>query len=239
MLATVSSFFTTLILTASCWYFLVMSRIGFGMVAENSTVWCSPGIYSNTVSMSSRNPIFNISSASSKTMVWTKSGRMVFLRRWSIKRPGVPIIICTPPFRALIWREMSCPPYTGSTFTPCIYFASLRISSATWMASSLVGDKIKTCVFRKDGSTFCKIGIPKAAVLPVPVWACPITSTPDKTTGIAWLWIGVASSNPMSAIPLKICGFKSNSSNLIVFILFLPVAGTFSHLSVTCSPVTL
>ena len=207
--------------TASCWYFFVMSKIGFGMVAENRTV-CLPssGIYSKIVSISSRNPMFSISSASSKTIVLTASQRIVFLRRWSMTRPGVPIMICAPPFNALIWRLISCPPYTGRIFTPCIYLLNLRISSDTWIASSLVGERMITCVFLLFGSTLWSTGIPKDAVFPVPVCACPITSTPDITTGIAWLWIGVASSNPISLIARSTCGYKSNSSNLTVSIYF-------------------
>ena len=32
--------------------------------------------------------------------------------------------------------------------------------------------------------SFCRMGSTKAAVLPVPVWACPITSQPSNTCGI-------------------------------------------------------
>jgi len=37
----------------------------------------------------------------------------------------------------------------------------------------------------------CRIGSANAAVLPVPVWAIPITSRPDMTVGIVCAWIGV------------------------------------------------
>ena len=37
-------------------------------------------------------------------------------------------------------------------------------------------------------------GSEKLAVLPVPVWAAPITSCPFRTTGMAWAWIGVGCS---------------------------------------------
>ena len=30
-----------------------------------------------------------------------------------------------------------------------------------------------------------------AAVLPVPVWAMPIRSRPDRMGGMAWTWMGV------------------------------------------------
>ena len=90
------------------------------------------------------------------------------------------------------------------------------------MASSLVGESTIACVFLLFGSTFIKRGIPKEAVFPVPVCAWPITSTPLITTGIACDWIGVASSNPISLIARRSCGYNPNSSNLTVsiFILF-------------------
>ena len=37
----------------------------------------------------------------------------------------------------------------------------------------------------------CKSGSENAAVLPVPVWAAPITSLPVNTTGMACAWMGV------------------------------------------------
>ncbi len=37
---------------------------------------------------------------------------------------------------------------------------------------------------------YCTIGSPKAAVLPVPVCAWPITSRPSSSGGIACSWIG-------------------------------------------------
>jgi hypothetical protein len=40
-------------------------------------------------------------------------------------------------------------------------------------------------------SIFCSSGSENAAVLPVPVWAAPMTSRPSRTIGIAFAWIGV------------------------------------------------
>jgi len=43
------------------------------------------------------------------------------------------------------------------------------------------------------------IGKPKAAVLPVPVWARPTRSlSPAIISGIASVWMGVGSTNPSS-----------------------------------------
>ena len=45
----------------------------------------------------------------------------------------------------------------------------------------------------------CSIGSANAAVLPVPVWAQPMTSSPASANGITALWIGVVRSNPRSS----------------------------------------
>ena len=101
---------------------------------------------------------------------------------------------------------------------PDMYFASLRSSSATWIASSRVGQRMIACVLRLSGSIFWSIGIPNAAVLPVPVCAWPIMSFPSIWTGIAWAWIGDAASKPISVTARKIRGSKFKSSNLTVSI---------------------
>ena len=41
---------------------------------------------------------------------------------------------------------------------------------------------------------YSTIGRPNAAVLPVPVWAWPITSRPASSGGIACSWIGLGDS---------------------------------------------
>ena len=41
-------------------------------------------------------------------------------------------------------------------------------------------------------------GSTNAAVLPVPVCATPMTSRPDRITGMAFAWIGVGSTYPFS-----------------------------------------
>ena len=65
------------------------------------------------------------------------------------------------------------------------------------MANSRVGVTIKERIFPcffLSGLSYnnCKIGIEKAAVLPVPVCAQPIKSLRFKTIGIDFSWIGVA-----------------------------------------------
>ena len=57
-------------------------------------------------------------------------------------------------------------------------------SSATWMASSRVGARTSAWIWRLSVSIRSMIGMPKAAVLPVPVWAWPMTSRPASTRGM-------------------------------------------------------
>ena len=86
------------------------------------------------------------------------------------------------------------------------------------MASSLVGSSTIACSFLTLGSTFCSSGIPKAAVLPVPVWAWPIMSLPSIATGIACACMGEASSKPISVTARRIRSSNCNVSNFIASI---------------------
>ena len=63
---TVSSFFTTFTICGSFWKFSAIFWMAAGMVAENITVWRSSGSWLKMVSISSKKPLFSISSASSK-----------------------------------------------------------------------------------------------------------------------------------------------------------------------------
>jgi superfamily II DNA/RNA helicase len=71
--------------------------------------------------------------------------------------------------------------------------------SATWSASSRVGASTRARTGWRAGDTLgfsclsmrCSNGIENAAVLPVPVWAAPMTSRPCRTMGIALAWMGV------------------------------------------------
>jgi len=63
----------------------------------------------------------------------------------------------------------------------------------------------------------CSSGKEKAAVLPVPVWAAPITSRPCRTTGMACAWIGVMDVKPSSATA-RASGSASESSEKAGFI---------------------
>ena len=96
---------------------------------------------------------------------------------------------------------MSMPPNT-TVLRSLVCLAYSAICWATWSASSRVGSNTsaRTGWRAGDAELFswrisrCSRGSEKAAVLPVPVWAAPITSLPVRTTGIACAWMGVIDS---------------------------------------------
>ncbi len=59
------------------------------------------------------------------------------------------------------------------------------------------------------------IGRPKAAVLPVPVWARPIMSRRSSTSGIAFTWIGVGVVNSMLSSVRNMPAERPRSENLV------------------------
>ena len=67
------------------------------------------------------------------------------------------------------------------------------ISAVTCWHSSRVGVRTRAWTAFSDGSTCSTIGMPKAAVFPVPVWAWPMRSCPARSDGIerAWTSVGV------------------------------------------------
>lgn len=97
---------------------------------------------------------------------------------------------------------------------------SESISSAICVASSLVGAKIIACTF-PPGVSFSIKGIPKAAVLPVPVAACPMMFfSPLSKSGITCAWIGEGVTNHFLVIAARVCSQIQRSLNwVIVFFL--------------------
>ena len=106
----VSSFLAITICTESSFkYFLVNFLIWAGIVAENKRVCLSSGILFIISSISSMNPMFNISSASSNTKNSTESKGKVPLLMWSKTLPGVPTTMLAL-FISLIWLCIGAPP---------------------------------------------------------------------------------------------------------------------------------
>jgi len=82
-----------------------------------------------------------------------------------------------------------------------VYAPRREISSLIWTASSLVGASTSACTSFLAVSMACNIGKPKAAVLPLPVFACPIMSRPANRGPMASCWIGKGFSNLLSSTP--------------------------------------
>jgi hypothetical protein len=191
-------------------YCFEMRTICSGMVAEKSRVCLPAGVSPRMVCMSSMKPMLSISSASSRTTVDTSERTRVFLRMWSSTRPGVPTTTSIPFFRLFICLSMDCPPYMGTETMP-VFAPIWFISWATWMASSRVGTSTRAQgLLLLPLASFSTMGIPKAAVLPVPVWATPMMSLPFRRGGMAIFCIWVGSSNPMSDSE---CNTSSESPN--------------------------
>ncbi len=137
-------------------------------------------------------------SASSSTTYSTWFSTQFLASMWSSSRPGVAISTSTPAFSSSVCGFMSMPPNTtvARSLVNLEYCLTLL---ATWSASSRVGASTSARTGWRAGdmlefsclSIFCSSGSEKAAVLPVPVCAAPITSRPASTIGIALAWIGV------------------------------------------------
>src|SRR5215212_5492219 len=62
---------------------------------------------------------------------------------------------------------------------------------------------------------YCSSGRPKAAVLPVPVWAWPMMSRPCRRAGIVCSWIGVGFSSPRCLRASRIGSDSPRSANVV------------------------
>ena len=56
------------------------------------------------------------------------------------------------------------------------------------------------------------MGMPNAAVLPLPVWAWPMTSWPRSAGGMAPAWIGVAMVKPISPTVVSMAALSPSRS---------------------------
>ena len=100
-----------------------------------------------------------------------------------------------------------------------VYLPNLRSSSVICMASSLVGARISPWMVR-SGFMSCSMDTEYAAVLPDPVWACPTTSLPESSTGMAASCMGNVSSNSISSRAFRISSLIPNSLNFVIFHFF-------------------
>ena len=114
---------------------------------------------------------------------------------WSIRRPGVAIIMSGRVFSSASCALTERPPTHRQNRT-CMYCASAIPTLWHWIASSRVGQRITTRDLASS-TPFCRydnrsrIGIKNAAVLPLPVTAPATMSLPASAMGIVRDWIGV------------------------------------------------
>lgn len=83
-------------------------------------------------------------------------------------------------------------------------------------AAVRVGERTRARVFPGACRSKCwRIGRRKAAVLPEPVWAVPITSRPERIAGIASRWIVVGASSRVRRPPAGRRGRGRNRGNVV------------------------
>ena len=87
------------------------------------------------------------------------------------------------------------------------------ISSVTWTHSSRVGVRTSAWTCMLEGSIFSTIGMPKAAVLPVPVWAWPMRSSPRRRGGMARACTSVGVTKPICSMARAMVAGTSISPN--------------------------
>jgi hypothetical protein len=72
----------------------------------------------------------------------------------------------------------------------------LEMFHCTWKASSLVGVSTSANIPYGSSHNFCRIGRANAKVLPLPVLAHPIQSSPARMRGMQLIWMGVGCFSP-------------------------------------------
>ena len=180
------------------------ASISFDSVAENSSDWRLNGSAFTMRRMSGRKPMSSIRSASSSTRCFTNEKSAAPWPMRSSRRPGVATTMSAPERSASICGRSPTPPKIFAMRSGrCLAYA--RMFSSICATNSRVGASTRTRVLRftpagngPAAASKDRIGRVKAAVLPVPVCAMPITSAPVKMGGMAAAWMGVGSVYPAS-----------------------------------------
>src|SRR3954469_17905244 len=132
----------------------------------------------------------------------------------SLTRPTVPTTTWPPPRSWACWVRIGAPPKTATTSMP-LRDPYARRAWVTWMHSSRVGVSTSAWMASSSGSTYSIIGSPKAAVLPEPVWAWPITSRPSRSGGTACSWMGDGFSYPTSSSACRTGAERPRSAKVV------------------------
>ena len=172
--------------------------ISSGIVALKNRFWRFCGSNATTLRISWINPMSNMRSASSSTKNSRAFRETAFCPIRSSRRPGVATSTSTPRIRLFFWEASPTPPKM-QVVEIAVNWAYCLKQSATWMASSRVGSRIKARQVLgarnfPESKSNCKIGRANAAVFPVPVWAIPSKSQPSNRLGMDCSWIGVGCS---------------------------------------------
>ena len=97
-----------------------------------------------------------------------------------------------------------------------MFFENFMNSCVTCIASSLVGTSTSACIdLLLLFLIFVSSGSANAAVLPVPVCACPMTSLPCMISGIAASCIGKGCSNLFSVSAFRTLSSSPRSLNVV------------------------
>ena len=95
------------------------------------------------------------------------------------------------------------------------YFAASVRSRVTWRHSSRVGTTTSACGVPSPGDRIrWSSGMPKPSVLPVPVRAWPMTSSPARASGRVSSWIANVRSMPASPSARTISSRTPSSANV-------------------------
>lgn len=172
-----------------------------GKVALKSMTWRSLGWNESSCSMTGVNSGDSNLSASSMTKVGHSERSATPLLARSSTLPGVPTRIWTASFNRIMSSINPVPPVVTMTLIPRC-FPSVLQTWDVWSANSRVGTRRRAWVFVLLGLIRSKVGITKAAVLPVPFFARARISLPVRATGIVSSWMGDGFSKPASKIPI-------------------------------------
>ena len=167
----------------------------WGNVALKSMTWRSLGRKPSNCSIVGVNSGESSLSASSITKVVHSSSLTTSFLAKSAMRPGVPTMTCTVSFRRMMSSLRPVPPVVTMTLTPR-YCPKVLQTCDVCKASSLVGTRMRACVFWLLGSILSRVGTMNAAVFPVPFFALASISRPINAVGIVSSWTGEGFSNP-------------------------------------------
>jgi len=165
-----------------------------GKVAENNMTCLWFGMNARSCSITGVNSGLNNLSASSMTNIGHPLKSAIPFPARSKIRPGVPTKMWTVSDNLIISSLKVVPPVVTITWAPVCLPSVLH----TWevcKASSRVGTRRRAWILGTFGLTRSRVGMMKAAVLPVPFLARARISRPVSAIGIASSWIGEGFSN--------------------------------------------